>query len=329
MIDGKLSALDRAVDDGAMRERFAASLNSGRPPVTGVRHSVLKHTPGKRCVIEYWIEAPGVAEERLIGKVYRDQRGVKVFEVLRRLHAATRANGHDRPPFLMAEPLAYYDDLGMVVQTAVPGVELARLPANSDWPSVMRAVADNLAALHELPVPAEPRSLAELTHKLCRPRPGELVAARPELGDAVKNIVQAVALADAAGPGMSLVHGDFGLGQVLYHDGRAAFVDLDGLCRSHAALDVANFLVSLRLKLGPLSPEPERVFFDRYLELRPDESLAMLNAFEALAYLRRGAAAFRKATEHDDLVRASRLLAIGNWIARAALDGSAPQGGRP
>jgi hypothetical protein len=327
MIDSKLSALDRAVDDDAMRERFAASLNSGRPPVTGVRHSVLKHTPGKRCVIEYWVVAPGVPEERLIGKVYRDQRGVRVFETMRRLHGATRGNGHERLPFHMAEPLAYYDDLGMVVQTALPGVELSQLPASGDWPGAMRAAADNLAALHELPVAAEPRTLAELTHKLCRPRPGELVTARPELADAVKNIVQAVGLVDAAGPGMSLVHGDFGLGQVLYADGRAAFVDLDGLCRSYAALDVANFLVSLRLKLGPLSPEPERIFFERYLERRPDESLAMLSAFEALAYLRRAAAVFRKSSEPDDVERAGRLLAIGNWIARAALDGRPGQDG--
>ncbi|HXS82383.1 MAG TPA: phosphotransferase [Methylomirabilota bacterium] len=327
MIDSKLSALDRAIDDDAMRERFAASLDSGRPPVTGVRHAVLKHTPGKRCVIEYWITAPGVADERLIGKVYRDQRGVRVFDTLRRLHAATRGNGHDGQTFHMAEPLAYYDDLGMVVQTAVPGVELGVLPASGDWAGAMRAVADNLAALHELPVAAEPRTLAELTHKLCRPRPGELVTARPELADAVKNIVQAVALADAGGPGMNLVHADFGLGQVLYADGRAAFVDLDGVCRSHAALDVANFLVSLRLKLGPLSPGPERIFRDRYLERRPQESLAMLSAFEALAYLRRGAAVFRKASDRDDVERAGRLLAIGNWIARAALDGRPGENG--
>lgn len=324
MIDPKLAALDRAVDDEVMRERFAATLDSGRPPVAGVRHAVLKHTPGKRCVIEYWIDLPGRVEERLIGKVYRDQRGARVFKALRRLHAA--ASGvPDRPPFLMAEPLVYYDDLGMLVQTAVPGVELSRLGADGDWVLAMRAVADNLAALHDLTVDVEPRTIAELTHKLCRPRPDELAVLQPDLADAVENVVQALALADAAGPGASVVHGDLGLGQVLYADGRAFFVDLDGLCRSHAALDVANFLVSLRLRLGPMSPEPERVFTERYLERRPAESLAWLDAFEALAYLRRAAAAFRKSSGLDGLERAKRLLAIGNWIARAAVDG----GSRP
>jgi len=327
MIDSKLATLGLVVDDDAMRERFAATLNSGRPPAAGVRHAVLKHTPGKRCVIEYWIDLPGADEERIIGKVYRGQRGARVYQSLRSLHAAATEGARNGTRFHMAEPLAYYDDLGMVVQTALPGVELSQLPASGDWPGAMRAAADNLAALHELPAAAEPRTLAELTHKLCRPRPGELVTARPELADAVKNIVQAVALADAGGPGMNLVHADFGLGQVLYADGRAAFVDLDGVCRSHAALDVANFLVSLRLKLGPLSPGPERIFRDRYLERRPQESLAMLSAFEALAYLRRGAAVFRKASDRDDVERAGRLLAIGNWIARAALDGRPGENG--
>ena len=329
MIDTKLMALDHAVDDGAMRERFAATLDSGRPPVEAVRHTVLKHTPGKKCVIEYWIDMPGVAEERLIGKVYRDQRGARVFESLRRLHAAARANGAGRPPFHMAEPLVYYDDLGMLVQTAAPGVELSDMGAGGDWVGAMRAVADNLAALHELPVETEPRTLAELTHKLCRPRPDELVAARPGVADAVENILQALALVDAAGPGTSVVHGDLGLGQVLYADGRAFFVDLDGLCRSHAALDVANFLVSLRLRLGPMSPEPEQVFLDRYRERRPGESLAWLDAFEALAYLRRAAAAFRKSTGPDGLERATRLLAKGNWIARAAVDAGPRREGTP
>jgi hypothetical protein len=330
MIDAKLGALGRAIDDGAMCERFAATLNSGRPAVVGVRHAVLKHTPGKRCVIEYWIDLLGADEERLIGKVFRDQRGARVFETLRRLHVATRTGGRLEPSFHMAEPLAYYDDLSMVVQTAVPGVELSRLGADADWPGAVRAVADNLAALHDLAADVEPRTLGELTHKLCRPRPDELVVARPEMADAVDNILQAIALADAAGPGTSVVHGDLGLGQVLWYEDRAAFVDLDGACRSHAALDVANFLVSLRLRLGPMSPEPERAFIERYRQRRPGTSLAWLEAFEALAYLRRAAAAFRKAAGDPDLFeRAQRLLAIGNWIARTAVDAGSRGGVAP
>jgi Ser/Thr protein kinase RdoA (MazF antagonist) len=199
--------------------------------------------------------------------------------------------------------------------------------ANADWASAVRAVADNLATLHELSVDVEPRTLAWLTHKLCRPRPDELVAARPELADPVENILQALAMADAAGPGTSVVHGDLGLGQVLFWQDRAAFVDLDGACRSHAALDIANFLVSLRLRLGPMSPEAERVFIDRYHERRPGESLAWLNAFEALAYLRRATTAFRRSGhEADGFERTKRLLAIGNWIARAVVD-AGPRGG--
>jgi hypothetical protein len=110
------------------------------------------------------------------------------------------------------------------------------------------------------------------------------------------------------------------MGQILLSGARAYFVDLDGLCRSHAALDIANFLVSLRLKLGPMSAEPERVFIDRYRELRPGESLADLDAYQALAYLRRAVAGFRPTATPEARERGERLLAIANWIARAAMD---------
>ena len=320
MIDSKLVTLGLVVDDDAMRERFAATLNSGRPPAAGVRHTVLKHTPGKRCVIEYWIDLPGADEERIIGKVYRGQRGARVYQSLRSLHAAATEGARNGTRFHMAEPLAYYDDLGMLVQTAVPGLSLSHLGSDGDWAGAMRAVADNLAALHELAVDVEPAAVAELTHKLCRPRPDELVALRPELAAEVENILQALALVDAAGPGDCVVHADLGLGQILFDGERASFVDLDGLRRSYAALDVANFLVSLRLRLGPMSPEPERVFTERYIERRPGEPLAWLDAFEALAYLRRAAAAFRKSSDADGFERAKRLLAIGNWIARTAVE---------
>ena len=68
-----------AAGHGVETGKHAATLTAGRPPAAGVRHAVLKHTPGKRCVIEYWIDLPGADEERIIGKVYRGQRGARVW----------------------------------------------------------------------------------------------------------------------------------------------------------------------------------------------------------------------------------------------------------
>ena len=334
MIDPKLIGLARATDDGAMREILASALHDRRPRLSNLRHAVLKHSPGKRCVIEYWLELDGTGEERLIGKLYREPRGAARFGQLKLVHEHAAANGDGQPPLGVPEPLAYIAELGMVLERAVPGTELSRLGPEADWPGAVRAVADNLAILHGLPIAAEPKSLSDHVRKLCRPSPGELMAARPDLADSVENILQALALVDAGGGGRAcLVHGDLGLGQVLLAGSRAYFVDLDGLCRSPAALDIANFLVSLRMRMGPSSAELERAFTECYLERRPGESLAELDAYQALAYLRRAAAAFRQGSGPGAHERGERLLAIGNWVARAAMDAApdppaAPPGAR-
>lgn len=334
MIDPRLPGLATATDDSAMAAFLALALGERWPRLRHVGHAVLKHTPGKHCVIEYRVELDGNGSGRLIGKLYREPRGAIRYGHLRSVHAHVGTNGHVGHPLGVPEPLAYIAELGMVLETAVPGTELSRLGVDADWTVAMRAVAENLAILHDLPSPAETRTMADHVHKLCRPRPHELIAAHPDFADVVGNILQALALVDAGTNGhSSLVHGDLGMGQILLSGARAYFVDLDGLCRSHAALDIANFLVSLRLKLGPLSAEPERVFIDRYRELRPGESLADLDAYQALAYLRRAVAGFRPAARPEARERGERLLAIANWIARAAMDAmpgpGIPQRGEP
>ena len=68
MIDPRLPGLETATDDGAMRAILSRALGPERPPLRAVRHSVLKHAPGKHCVIEYRIEREGEGSERVIGK---------------------------------------------------------------------------------------------------------------------------------------------------------------------------------------------------------------------------------------------------------------------
>ena len=41
------------------------------------------------------------------------------------------------------------------------------------------------------------------------------------------------------------VHGDLALMQVFVHADRAFFIDFDGFCRSHPALDLANLTIAL------------------------------------------------------------------------------------
>ncbi|MGH7452971.1 MAG: hypothetical protein ACRENG_16600, partial [bacterium] len=61
MNDHKLPELARALNDEEMRGLLSLHLarHTESREIRQLQHLVLKHTPGKRCVIEYWLELGG------------------------------------------------------------------------------------------------------------------------------------------------------------------------------------------------------------------------------------------------------------------------------
>src|SRR5206468_6459720 len=136
------------------------------------------------------------------------------------------------------EPLHYLAELGLVLQSAVPGKPLSAMSEGEDWSRPVRSVAENLAALHDLPASlAEPRTMAEHVRKFCHPGPDAWIREDPTLAPQVGEILrglEAVGRSDDGPP--CPVHGDLGLGQIFVDLDRAWFIDFDGVFRSHAAL---------------------------------------------------------------------------------------------
>src|SRR5262249_2415200 len=119
-------------------------------------------------------------------------------------------------------------------------------------------------------------------------------ADRPELGAAARTLLEAVLRRDRAGRGAAVTaHGDFGPAQ-LFVDGDAGYlVDLDRLCRTHPALDVANFRVGLAAPLVAAGRgRGER--FTAASRARGGAALAALAVHEAFCDLRRAIVLWRK-----------------------------------
>jgi hypothetical protein len=343
MNDRKLPELARALNDEEMRSLF--SLHLARPalqwlkspegPFGGreiceVRHLVLKHTPGKRCVIEYWLELSGKprsrsAGRRVIGKMYRFNRGEKIFANLLALWDA--AHCQTRPAkggiFGMPQPLAYLPDLGMIVQDVVPGRQLSRFTTGHYLLQAVRRVASNLAALHGLTVSvSEKKGLNDHLKKYCHPGPEVLSEGCPELKPLVDSILNGLA-ADSAVAGQTApvcpVHGDLGLSQIFVTNDQAFFIDFDGFCLSHAALDLSNFLVALKVHFERQSGALTKAFFETYLESQSPERLAGFRTYQALIYLRRAMICFRWKSAPEWRQQVRQLLERSNAALQAGL----------
>jgi hypothetical protein len=320
MNDHKLPGLARATDDEAMRVALSAALphspRSDRRAFTRIRHQVLKYTPGKRCVIEYRLEPDGghAGPRRVIGKLYRQNRGEKVFANLQNLWLASSRDDHAAGFFGMPEPLAYLPDIGMVLQSVVAGQLLANFSEQDDLATAIRYVAHNLAALHGLPVTAgETRTMEGHIRKYCHPGPHVLMEARPDLAPLVERLLDGLAKDESLRHApLCPVHGDLGLAQIFIAAPRAFFIDFDGFCLSHAALDICNFLAALKVHFGARSEERTRIFLETYLASQPPERLAGLKIYQAFTYLRRAMICFRWQAGADWRGQAQQLLETAN-----------------
>jgi Ser/Thr protein kinase RdoA (MazF antagonist) len=143
----------------------------------------------------------------------------------------------------------------------------------------------------------------------------------PELRPLVGSILRGLA-ADPVWAGQTApvcpVHGDLGLSQIFVSEDRAFFIDFDDFCLSHAALDLSNFLVALKVHFALQSDALTKVFLETYLASQSMERLAGFRIYQALTYLRRAMICFRWKTVPEWRQQVRQLLETGN----AALNGS-------
>ncbi len=278
-----------------------------------LRIELLKHAPGKRCVIEYRWEAARETSprSRFIGKLYRKDRGQAVYENMRQLWQAAAGTS-----FSMAEPLGYLPELGMVLQRFIPGTRLCDFSPSDDLPAAMHGVAENLAALHGLALAGgETRGLEDHLRKYCHPGPEVLLTTCPESAELVERLLNGLRadMSLALAP-LVPVHGDLNLAQIFISDARARFIDFDGSCLSHAALDLGNFLVTLQVHFPQQYEALAQAFWSGYLNRRSPQTLHGLQTYQAFAYLRRAVICARTPEVSEWRQQVRSLLEAGNAL---------------
>jgi aminoglycoside phosphotransferase (APT) family kinase protein len=280
--DRALPRLEHALDAESVRPRLEALI--GEHGTLSIR--VLKHTPGKRCVVGYELEDG----TRLVAKLYRKERARRHAATLAALGQALRAGA--RTPRL----LDCWEDLGLVLQEWVPGQALPDYAEFAGRTALVDRLAGALADFHAAPVHCgQPADLAAHVRRTCRPGMTAIAAAPPEGAERLAALERAIVAREAALPATpSLCHGDFGPRQVFVDREAVYFVDLDGLCQGDPSLDVASFRVGLETHLGSAGRELGDRFLEVYLQRRGIEALPTLVHHEAFCDLRRAVILARK-----------------------------------
>lgn len=280
--DPALESIALALDPVVVRAEFKHRLprlagEDGWVRVRSIR--VLRHKPGKRCVIEYDIRIKSASAEPakavLIGKIRSRRFGNEGYRLLDDLwRAGFQADSADGVS--VPEPIGVLTSLRMWLQRKVPGVVVSDLIAGPEGIALGRRIAEAIHKLHRAGVPVDREHTMcdelRILHE-CLPRAAQL---RPELAARIERLL---AGCDRLGAGLPApracgIHRDFYPAQVIAEPSRLHLIDFDLYCQGDPALDVGNFI-------GHITEESLRTLGDaRALE---DREEAIVDRFGQLS----------------------------------------------
>lgn len=298
--DPALPTVPLALNPAAVAEEFKRGLprlagEQGRVEVKSIH--VIRHKPGKRCVVEYDIrvERPGQKrlKTKLIGKIRARRYGTEGY----RLQDAFWQAGLQRPcpdHIAVPEPIGVIPAFRMWLQRRVNGVTATQLIGGPEGPVIAARIADAIHKVHRAGVPAEKsHSMADelrILHE-CLPR---VTALRPELAPRIDRLLAGCARLGAGLPAPMAcgIHRDFYPAQVVIDAERLWLLDFDLYCLGDPGLDLGNFIghiteESLRTQGDPTAwSASERAMEQRFVELAGESVRPAIHAYTTLTLAR-------------------------------------------
>jgi hypothetical protein len=291
--DGALALPHDALDPVSAARRMARlpPWRSGRGmrirAIRGVRHK-----PGRRCLVEYDVDAVDGAEPAtVIGKVRAKGADRRTFELARAFWQRGRFD--QGAGIFVPEPLGVIPEWKMWLQAKVAGVTVDALLDQPDTAAIGRRAAEVVSAIQRVgPMPARTHT-ADDELRILRARLAEVAGLRPEWTARLDAVAAAcTALLGSLPPAAPRpAHRDFHPGQLIVSDGTVHLLDLDLYAAADPALDVGNFLAHLtewRLRQpgSPGAAACERAMCERFLELEPGVDWQRLEAFRLVSLAR-------------------------------------------
>jgi hypothetical protein len=234
-LDPALPTLVAALDSTVVEQLLAERLGCRVRIFAG---HLVRHKPGRRCLVEYEAELEGEAVS-LLGKIRAGRPNRSGFHLLQAFRQAGFAD--DAPDGItVPAPVAVLPELQMWLQRKVDAT-----PATSTLdPRVARRVAEAAHKIHRAGVPARRTHTIRDELNILRTCLAAVAEARPawsarlaRIADGCGELGRIVDRAPVCG-----IHRDFYADQVLVAGDRLTVVDFDLYCEGDAALDAGNFI---------------------------------------------------------------------------------------
>jgi hypothetical protein len=298
--DPALPTVARALDPSVVAAEFKRGLprlagEDGRVGLKAIR--VIRHKPGKRCVILYdvRVERPEVKREKtmLIGKVRARRFGTEGFRSQEAFWKAGFFNGC-ADGIAVPEPIGVLPEFRMWLQRKVRGVTANELLPGPDGMALARRIAEAIHKVHRAGVPSEKSHTMtdelRILHE-CLPRVRDT---RPDLRRRIAKLLTACDQLGASLPAPRAcgIHRDFYPAQVIVDRTRLWLLDFDLYCHGDPALDAGNFIGHVTQEslctLGNAAAwrDRELALEERFIELTGEAARPAVRAYTTLTLAR-------------------------------------------
>lgn len=283
---------------------------NGRLKLRSIR--VIRHKPGKRCVIEYEVTPvrAGVKAERVtvIGKIRARRSGNEGLRQQEQIwNAGFDADSADG--ISVPEPLGVISAFKMWCQRKVAGEVATRLLAGPEGVTAARRIAEAIHKLHRANLPADRAHGMADELRILHECFGKLAAAKPEwTGRIAKLQIGCARLgAQLPAPRVCGIHRDFYSAQVIIERategacrsgvnaalrGRLWLLDFDLFCLGDPGLDVGNFIGHVTEQALREHGDPdalrtvETALEERFVELSGEAVRASVRTYTTLTLAR-------------------------------------------
>lgn len=298
--DPALPTVALALDPFAVEEEFKRGLprlggEDGTIKVKAI--TVIRHKPGRRCVIEYdvRIKRPDGARHKakVIGKMRARRFGNEGYRLLDSIWNAGFA---EKSPdgISVPEPIGVIPRFQMWFQRKVPGMEATLKMFEPGGVALAERIAEALHKLHRAGVPPERRHTIDDELRILGEHLPQVAEVRPQIKERIERLLRGCErlAATVPEPRRCGIHRDFYPAQVMVEARKLFLLDFDLYCEGDPALDVGNFLghmveTSLRQtgKADALA-DCQRAMIDRFAELTGEFVRPGITAYTTLTLVR-------------------------------------------
>lgn len=288
-------ALDPEVARHECKRRLPRLSGEGRLRLQSIR--VIRHKPGRRCVVEYDVEVlrPGEPEQSatLIGKVRVRRSG---NEGLRQQEAIWNAgfDAASTDSVSVPEPIGVIAAFRMWFQRKVPGRNAEDLVTGPGGATLGRLIAEAIRKVHRAKVPTDRRHNMADELRILRECFSKVAAEKPAWSGRLERLMKSCEALGGSFTPASLcgIHRDFYPAQVIVDETRLWLLDFDLYCAGDPGLDAGNFIGHLReqalRQMGDASAlaAVEQAVEERFVALAGEPTRVSVRAYADLTLAR-------------------------------------------